>query len=80
MDDPAERQSFQDLLPQMLEVLGQSLNRGEESAAQEMLELFIELAENQPRFLRRYLPNVATAMIQVTARNSACTLLLRCPS
>lgn len=72
MDDQAERQSFQDLLPQMLAVLGQSLNRGEETAAQEMLELFIELAESQPRFLKRYLPDVATAMIQVTARHSLC--------
>eukprot|EP00884_Botryococcus_braunii_P020479 jgi/Botrbrau1/7114/Bobra.0165s0131.1 len=65
VDDSAERQRFQDLLPHMLSVLAQSLNRGEELAAQEVLELFIELAESQPRFLRRNLNEVAAAMIQV---------------
>jgi importin-5 len=65
MEDPSERQRFQDLLPQMLAVLAQSLNNGEELVAQEMLELFIELAESQPRFLRRNLQEVAAAMIQV---------------
>lgn len=65
LDDFVERQRFQDLLPHMLSVLAHALNRGEELAAQEVLELFIELAESQPRFLRRNLSEVAAAMIQV---------------
>jgi hypothetical protein len=49
----------------MLNVLATTLNRGEESAAQEFLEMFIEIAESQPRFLRRNLQEISDAMLQV---------------
>lgn len=49
----------------MLASIAFVLNAGDEVAAQESLELFIEVAEAHPRFLRRQLGEVLTAMLQV---------------
>jgi importin-5 len=65
LDSPVDRDKFQTMIPAMLQTVAHVLNAGEEIAAQEALELFIDLAENQPRFLRRHLVEVATAMLQV---------------
>jgi importin-5 len=65
LDDQAERAKFQVFISPMLNVLATTLNRGEESAAQEFLEMFIEIAEGQPRFLRRNLQEISDAMLQV---------------
>ncbi len=58
------------MIPAMLGTIATVLNEGEEVAAQEALELFIEVAEAHPRFLRHQLGEVLTAMLQV------CKLLL----
>ena len=50
-----ERNAFQDLLPLMLQTLGASLQSGAEDDAQEALAMFIELAETDPRFVRKHL-------------------------
>lgn len=49
----------------MLGCIAMVLNAGDENSAQEALELFIEVAEAHPRFLRRQLGDVLTAMLQV---------------
>lgn len=49
----------------MLGTIAMVLNAGDEVAAQEALELFIEVAEAHPRFLRRQLGDVLNAMLQV---------------
>jgi len=52
-------------VPLQLGVVARLLNEGEEQSAQDALELFIEVAEAHPRFLRRHLTEVAAAMLQV---------------
>ncbi|KAJ0982706.1 hypothetical protein J5N97_010961 [Dioscorea zingiberensis] len=60
-----ERDKFQDLLPAMIRTLTEALNSGQEATAQEALELLIELAGTEPRFLRRQLPEVVGSMLQI---------------
>lgn len=54
-------------MPAQLGVVARLLNGGEEQSAQDALELFIEVAEAHPRFLRRHLTEVAAAMLQARA-------------
>ncbi|KAM0952064.1 putative importin-beta domain, armadillo-like helical, TOG domain, importin beta family [Dioscorea sansibarensis] len=60
-----ERDRFQDLLPAMIRTLTEALNTGQEATAQEALELLIELAGTEPRFLRKQLPDVVGSMLQI---------------
>ncbi|XP_071699864.1 uncharacterized protein [Rutidosis leptorrhynchoides] len=61
----SDRDRFQDLLPAMMTTLTEALNGGQEATAQEALELLIELAGSEPRFLRRQLVEVVGSMLQV---------------
>jgi len=61
----SDRDRFQDLLPLMMQTLTEALNSGQEAVAQEALELFIELAGTEPRFLRRQIVDVVGSMLQV---------------
>ncbi|KAG5517746.1 hypothetical protein RHGRI_038206 [Rhododendron griersonianum] len=54
-----------DLLPAMMRTLTEALNGGNEATAQEALELLIELAGTEPRFLRRQLVDVVGSMLQI---------------
>ncbi|KAE9602968.1 putative TOG domain-containing protein [Lupinus albus] len=65
-----DRDRFQDLLPAMMRTLTEALNSGQEATAQEALELLIELAETEPRFLRRQLAEVVGAMLQIAEAES----------
>ncbi|CAN4094820.1 unnamed protein product [Withania somnifera] len=65
-----ERDMFQDLLPGMMSTLTEALNLGQEAMAQDVLELLIELAGTEPRFLRRQLVDVVGAMLQVAEAES----------
>ena len=65
LDEPSDRDKFQHLIPAMLGLLGACLNDGDEASAQEGLELFIEVAEAHPRFLRKQLVEVVQAVLQV---------------
>ena len=47
----------------MIQMLTEALNRNEEEIAQEALEMFIELAGIEPRFLRRQIVNVVGSML-----------------
>ncbi|KAL2557151.1 ARM repeat superfamily protein [Forsythia ovata] len=60
-----DRDRFQDLLPSMMTTLTEALNCGQEATAQEALELFIELAGSEPRFLRRQIADVVGSMLQI---------------
>ncbi|KAL6195024.1 hypothetical protein ACLB2K_030646 [Fragaria x ananassa] len=65
-----DRDRFQDLLPAMMRTLMESLNNGNEATAQEALELFIELAGTEPRFLRRQIVEVVGSMLQIAEAES----------
>ncbi|KAF8395944.1 hypothetical protein HHK36_019900 [Tetracentron sinense] len=70
LSSSSDRDRFQDLLPLMMQTLTEALNRGQESTAQEALELLIELAGTEPRFLRRQLVDVVGAMLQIAEADS----------
>ncbi|CAN7005786.1 unnamed protein product [Brassica rapa subsp. trilocularis] len=65
-----ERDRFQDVLPAMIRTLTESLNNGNEATAQEALELLIELAGTEPRFLRRQLLDIVGSMLQIAEAES----------
>ncbi|KAJ3674613.1 hypothetical protein LUZ60_005229 [Juncus effusus] len=65
LSSSSDRDSLQDLLPSMMRALTDCLNSGQEASAQEALELLVELAGTEPRFLRRQIVDVVTAMLQV---------------
>ncbi|KAL8142865.1 hypothetical protein V2J09_015897 [Rumex salicifolius] len=71
LDSPADRDRFQDLLPPMMQTLTEALNSGQEATAQEALELLIDLAGTEPRFLRRQLVEVVGAMLQIAEAEDA---------
>ncbi|KAI6670785.1 hypothetical protein NL676_005670 [Syzygium grande] len=66
----SDRDRFQDLLPVMMHTLTEALNNGNEPTAQEALELLIELAGTEPRFLRRQLVEVVGSMLQIAEAES----------
>jgi len=61
-----ERDKFQDLVPSMLGCLGTALSSGDEATAQETLEMFIEIGEEHPTFLRKNLVDIVNAILTVT--------------
>ncbi|KAI7993158.1 Importin-5 [Camellia lanceoleosa] len=65
LSNSSDRDRFQDLLPAMMRTLTEALNCGQEVTAQEALELLIELAGTEPRFLRRQLVDVVGSMLQI---------------
>ncbi|KAI7835878.1 hypothetical protein COHA_010225 [Chlorella ohadii] len=65
LESAEERDKFQAILPALLACIGRALNEGDETAAQEAIEMFIEIAEAHPRFLRKQLPEVVGAMLQI---------------
>ena len=70
LEDAGERDRFQSTIPAQLGVIWGTLQAGDEAAAQEALELFIEVAEAHPRFLRRSLSDIAGAMLQARPARS----------
>lgn len=70
LSSPSDRDRFQDLLPLMMRTLTEALNGGQEATAQEALELLIELAGTEPRFLRRQLVDVVGSMLQIAEAES----------
>ncbi|CAN6454217.1 unnamed protein product [Victoria cruziana] len=65
IESPSDRDCFQDLLPPMMQTLTEALNRAEETTAQEALEMFVELAGTEPKFLRRQLVDIVGSMLQI---------------
>uniref|UniRef100_A0A7S0VCH6 TOG domain-containing protein n=1 Tax=Polytomella parva TaxID=51329 RepID=A0A7S0VCH6_9CHLO len=65
-EDASLLEKFAPLLSMMLQCLGALLSAGEESSAQEILEMFIIIAETHPRFLKRCLEPLVSAMLSVT--------------
>ncbi|KAB5529553.1 hypothetical protein DKX38_019634 [Salix brachista] len=66
----SDREKFQDLLPLMMRTLTGALNGNQEATAQEALELLIELAGGEPRFLRKQIVEVVGSMLQIAEAGS----------
>lgn len=60
-----EREQLQPLINPMLGCLGRSLTSGDEASAQEALEMWIDVAEVTPKFIRKQLKEVVDAMLTV---------------
>ncbi|XP_071735518.1 uncharacterized protein [Rutidosis leptorrhynchoides] len=65
LEKASDRDKFHDLLPLMMQTLSEALNSGEESTAQDALELLIELAGTEPRFLRKQIVEIVGVMLQI---------------
>lgn len=65
LENVKDRDRFQDLLPAMMQTLTEALNHGQEATAQEALELMIDLAGTEPRFLRRQIVEIVGSMLQI---------------
>lgn len=70
LEKASELQKFQNLLPLMMQTLTEALTRGQEATAQEALELLIELAGTEPRFLRRQIVEVVGVMLEIAEADS----------
>ena len=86
LDTPPQRKVLADLVPLMLTVLGDLLTAGDEAAAQEVLELWVELVGEAPRCVRPALADVAGAMVTIAeaaqlehgTRQTAVEVLMTC--
>lgn len=58
-------ETFQHLVPDMKGVLTDALNKGDEAVAMEALEVFVELAGSEPRFLQQNIVDVVACMLQI---------------
>ncbi|KAL8201585.1 hypothetical protein R6Q57_010732 [Mikania cordata] len=65
LENASDRDKFHDLLPLMMQTLTGALISGEESTAQDALELLIELAGTEPRFLKKQITEVVGSMLQI---------------
>ena len=67
LEEPAHRDQFQGLIPAMVSTLMDALKAGDEAAAQEALDMLVEVAGTEPRFLRKQLEPVCQAMLTIAA-------------
>jgi len=58
---------FQDLLPLMLGTISAALNANQEEEAREALELFVDLVELSPNFLKPYVNSIVPAMFTIAS-------------
>jgi len=61
-----EKERFRKLLPMMLDCVSKALNEKKEQEARDALEVFVEVAESEPLFLRPYVVPLIDAMFQIS--------------
>lgn len=67
LSDPATRKPFQTLVPEMLRTIGDALGANDEAEVRSALEVFVEIAESQPKFLKKNILDCVTGMIGISA-------------
>ena len=65
LEETQDRDKFQNLLPHMLRTLEAALQQGDTLDAEAALKMFIDVADTQPRFLRRQLLQVVGTMLAI---------------
>lgn len=70
LNEAAQRNTFQPLVPHMLGALGHFLRLGDSEAANDALENMIEVADTTPKFLRKQLQDIVNAMVQMAMTES----------
>jgi hypothetical protein len=70
LDKPEERIHFQELIPLMLGTLSAALNANQEEEARTALQLFVDLGESDPTFLKPQLVPILNAMLMIAQANT----------
>lgn len=63
LSEPSQWVPFQELVPLMLQTISDALARGMEDECREALEVFVEVAESQTKFLKRHLAECVTGAL-----------------
>ena len=67
VESKAERQPFQELVPGMLQTIADALSANEEQECRDALEVFVEIAESQPTFLKKHVQGCVTGFINIAS-------------
>ena len=67
LQEPASRNAFQDLVPHMLQTIADALAAHDEAEVRSALEVFVEIAESQPKFLKRNVVECVSGMITIAS-------------
>ncbi|KAL1510219.1 hypothetical protein AB1Y20_006547 [Prymnesium parvum] len=59
------RQPFQELVPAMLQTIATALESRSEESCRSALEVFVEIAESQPKFLKKHMHECVTGMMTI---------------
>ncbi|KAG8470763.1 hypothetical protein KFE25_009184 [Diacronema lutheri] len=70
LDAASERAPFQELIPLMLQAISSALNSGAEDDARDGLEIFVEIADTQPKFLKKHVHALVHALVSVASAPS----------
>lgn len=70
LSESHERNQFQSLVPSMLGTISTSLNASKEEDARTAIELFVDMAEHDPVFLKSHLQNIVQAMLTIASHTS----------
>lgn len=67
LEDSNSRTAFANLVPLMLRAISDALTSGDEAEVRSALEVFVEVAESQPKFLKRNIVDCVQAMIVISS-------------
>ena len=70
LESKSERQPFQVLVASMLQTIADALSTNAEAECRDALEVFVEIAEAQPKFLTPNLAECVTGMIQISSNEA----------
>uniref|UniRef100_A0A7S3C1U5 TOG domain-containing protein n=1 Tax=Haptolina ericina TaxID=156174 RepID=A0A7S3C1U5_9EUKA len=65
VSEASARAPFQELVPLMLSAIGDSLSANAEAECRDALEVFVEIAESQPKFLKKHIQACVGGMLQI---------------
>ena len=65
LKDVASRNAFQELVPLMMSTIAQALQAGEEDETRSAIEVFVEIAEASPKFLKTHVTDCVNGMLQI---------------
>lgn len=65
LTEAASRAPFQELVPFMLQAIADSLAKNAETECRDALEVFVEIAESQPKFLKKHIQACVGGMMQI---------------
>ena len=67
LEDSNSRTAFANLVPLMLRAISDALQQGDEAEVRSALEVFVEVAESQPKFLKKNIVDCVSGMIAISS-------------